>query len=288
MFNRLITAPTAVRSYSGVVKRWECDHNGHWNMQFYMRGFQMASEVLATLVTGTNPGARSADLRHYRFHREVFCPEAMYVLSSRIAEGPLTGSVLHRMLRGGDRLLSATAIERPGYPVDALPFCTAEELRPALSRGLAAVPHDAAGADGAEPGADVIGILRPADLDHLGEAQCDVLAALCTGSSHGFLSGIGLTTEWVRQNNCNRMAVEMSFKRHAPCRLGDMLATRTRVSTLGHRHFTLCQQIVDGVTGAPRATLEKLMLMIDLDTRKPVGLPDLLRGSAHMQGGAVQ
>jgi acyl-CoA thioesterase FadM len=46
-----ISAST-METYRGVVQPWECDRNNHWNVRFYIRAFQMASEALAIAITG--------------------------------------------------------------------------------------------------------------------------------------------------------------------------------------------------------------------------------------------
>lgn len=285
MFNRLMTTDTAVATYSGVVKRWECDRNNHWNVQFYVRAFQMASELLASVTTGENPGSGSTGFRHYRFHGELFCPETMRVLSSRIGEGPYAGWVLHRMVKGMDGRLSATAIERPAYPVESLPTCTPEELHPALPRGLPAEPHvwvDTPRDGGGQPlDTAVIGTVRPMDVEHCGRLQWNVLASMCSGASHHFLNQIGLTADWINESNCNRMAVEMSLTWHGECRAGDSIEVVSWVADVGTRHFTARHQIRNARTGVPCATLEQLMLVIDLEKRKPVSVPAFIRAAAE-------
>lgn len=293
MLDRLLTTDTAVATYSGVVKRWECDRNNHWNVQFYVRAFQMASEILATATTGENPGSESTAFRHYRFHGELFCPETMRVLSARIAEGPYAGWVLHRMLKGKDGKLSATAIEKPAYPVAELPVCTAAELQHALPRGLPAARHGWIGSPRDLAGAPLppamIGTVRPGDVDHRDRLQWNVLAGLCSGASHNFLNQIGLTADWINQSNCNRMAVEMSLTWHGGCGVGDSLDVQSWVSDVGSRYFTTRHQVVEAQSGAACATLEQLLLVIDLEKRKPVTVPDFIRGAGQGLGlGAAQ
>ncbi|MGR3375415.1 acyl-CoA thioesterase [Salipiger abyssi] len=288
MLDRLLRTDTAVATYSSVVKRWECDRNNHWNVQFYVRAFQMASEILASATTGENPGSQSTAFRHYRFHGELFCPETMRVLSARIAEGPYAGWVLHRMLKGKDDRLSATAIEKPAYPVADLPVCTAAELQPALPRGLPAAPHELVAAprdpQGAALPTAMVGVVRPSDVDHRDRLQWNALAGLCSGASHSFLNQLGLTADWINESNCNRMAVEMSVTLHGGCGVGDSLDIQSWVSDLGSRHFTTRHQILNTQTGAPCATLEQLLLVIDLEKRKPVSVPDFLREAARAHG----
>ncbi len=132
MLSRLPRSEAGIATYAGTVRPWECDRNNHWNVQFYLRAFQMASEILAAAGLGRNPGAASTAFRHFRFHGELFATETMKVVSGRIAEGPMEGHVLHRMVTGPDDRLSATAIEAPAYAVGGLPVIGGELLRKAL------------------------------------------------------------------------------------------------------------------------------------------------------------
>ncbi|MCA0043369.1 thioesterase family protein [Celeribacter litoreus] len=281
MFDRLKRTESAVVSYSGAVKRWECDRNGHMNVQFYVRAFQMASEVLATLVLGENPGTQSSDLRHYRFHGELFSGEAMHIQSSRIADGEFAGWVLHRMFKGAR--LSATAIERPAYPVEGLPACRPEALEKALPRGLSPTAERAGGLSDTLS-ASPVGVLRPSELDHHGAVQWNALTALCSNASHGFLEQIGLTADWVNTSNCNRMAVEMSIARHGLGAAGDTVAIRAGIADVASRSFTMRMEVVHGVTAAPLATVEQLCLVVDLESRKPVMVPEFVRTAAARYG----
>lgn len=271
----------SVLSYAGVVKRWECDRNDHWNVQFYVRAFQMASEVLATALTGANPGSDSARIRHYRFHGELFCPEPMLVRSSRIEGGAFDGHVVHWMEKGADGSLCATAIEAPAYPTARLPGRPAADLARALPRSIDGDAHswrdDASSAGHPTP----LGTIRPGDVDHTGDVNAHELAARVASASHHLLGRIGFTAEWIDRTNCNRMAVEMKVTRHGSCRAGDGLAATSWLSAEpGGRVFSTTHRVVDAATGAPCATVEQRMLVIDLGGRRPVRLPDFVLAAA--------
>ncbi len=270
-------------TYSSVVRQWECDRNDHWNMQYYVRAFQVASEVLAHALTGANPGSASATLRHYRFHRELRCPQTMRIRSSRIAGGAFDGAVIHWMEAGATGELSATAIEWPAYPVGALPARAEADLARALPRGLSAAPHVWNPAAARLPAAPA-GVVRPAEVDHTGDILANELVARNSAGSHQLLNRLGLTVDWIDRTNCNRMAVEVKVGRHGPARAGEMLEVASWVSEIGTRSFTIHHQMANATTGRPCASIEILMLVIDLGTRRATAVPGFVQEARERLG----
>lgn len=268
--------PPGDLTYSGVVRRWELDHNDHWNVQFYIRAFQMASELVATRALGRNPGVVGALLWHFRFHRELVCPQPMRIHSARIAGGPQAGNVVHQMVSGSENWLSATAIEVPDY-VPNLPAVSADAIVRALPRGLRFERLPWMDQSPSAP----VGVVRPSDLDHLGALLPNVLLSVCASASHSYMGGLGLTAEWAKATGCNRMSVEMTLTRHALCRAGDHLAVATAITEVGARHFVLLHEVSNAVTGAACASVEQSLLVIDLKTRKPVDLPEFIRAAVR-------
>ncbi len=258
------------------MRRWELDHNDHWNVQFYIRAFQMASELVATRALGRNPGVAGALLWHYRFHRELICPQPMRIHSARIADGPQAGHVVHHMVSGPDNWLSATAIEVPDYEPDLLAV-PADTIARALPRGLLFQPLSWTEQEPIVP----VGVVRPFDLDHMGALLPNVLLSVCASASHSYMGGLGLTAEWAKATGSNRMSVEMTLTRHALCRAGDHLGVATAITQVGSKHFVLCHEVSNAVTGMAYASVEQSLLIIDLKRRKPVELPDFIRAAVR-------
>lgn len=277
----------SVLTYSGVVKRWECDRNKRWSVQFYVRAFQMASEVLAAATTGGNPGVASARVRHYRFHGDLFCPDTMRVQSSRIEGGECDGLVVHWMEAGQDGgRLAATAVEMPAYPNDSLPRRAACSVTPALPRGISAGPHRwddrmSGGSDSVFHQA-LLGVVGPMDADHKKDLTASELLSRVGAATHHMLGRIGFTSDWLDQLNCSWMAVEMKITRHGTCRVGESLEAMSWITVApGTQTFTTTHQLVNATTGTPCATVEQLMLVINLATRQPVVLPDFVTGAGQ-------
>jgi acyl-CoA thioester hydrolase len=269
-----------ITSYSGVVRRWECGRNDRWDIQFYARAFQAASEVLAVALTGRNPGSAGASLRHYRFHHEVFCPAPVTIRSARISGGPLDGALAHRMETGAERQLAATAIEWPAIPVADLPACDGESVTAVMMRGLSPAPHLAARQSVTMPQGRTqvvpVGVVRPVDVDHLGNLAVNELVNRCSQASHLLYEQFGFTRSWVESTNCSPVAVEMKVTSHDACTPGTVLDVNTSVAASGGKTFSTLYRVFNAISGAPLATVEQLMIIVDLEKRRAVPLPDFI------------
>ncbi|MHA6688076.1 thioesterase family protein [Mesorhizobium sp. A556] len=274
----MTTSGKPQRTYIGVVRTWECDENEHLNLGFYIRAFQDASEAFAILVSGRNPGASTAVLRHLRFHRELLVSKIYTIDSTLVLGGEYDGAIVH--LLKSDGVLCATALDRPGYDITG---STPRWEQPvgmalALPRGLAATPHssndkkspDAAGLEAQ------LGIVRPDEVDHTGQLMMHELFAFCTLSSLHMLHSIGLSSEWRATSACTHMGVEVKVTRHGDCRPGDALRSRSWISPIGSKALSL-RHVVCTQTGAPVASVQQVLVVVNSTARRAVALPDFLQ-----------
>lgn len=269
----------AVLTHRGHVWRWECDRNHHWNTKFYIRAFQQASEILAVSATGRNPGQATAAVRHVRFLKEIGRDASMVVHSARVAGGAHDGAIIHLMSNGDTGRLSATALDRPGYPADAVPAIPYQRLPAPPTRGLADGPHAAIPQDG---GGDVAeyGPLSAGEFDHAGGWLAQDLLAKTTAASHFLLNRIGFTPEWISRTNRNRMAVETKTTRFGSCGPGDPMRVVAGIGDVRRSTFVTHFRIEHSGTGDVVAVVEQLLVVVDLETRRSVTIPDFVHSAA--------
>lgn len=268
-------------TFRGVVQHWECDRNDHWSARFYVRSFQMASETLAMRYGGNNPGAATANVRHCRFHRELFAGATMMVSSARVAGGPHDGAIVHLMTSDGRPC--ATALDQPGYDASAIPEISENEIALAKPRGLEWVPHSCFGpgivreleSAVRSPGE----IVRPADLDHTGNFVVNEIFARGSNGSHTLLDALGFTAEWTRTSRISRMAVELKITRHGSCGAGDALQSCSWIS-LAHEKVFAVRHLLLTQGERPVASVEQLLAAVNLDSRRAVPIPEFVR-KAH-------
>ena len=262
------------------VERWECDYNNHWNVRFYGRSFQMASEVLAARQTGENAGAAIVHTRHIRFHKELFVSAPVTIRSARVDGGPQDGAVVH--LLSSDGRLAASSLEQPGPGATLLPGIPAADLALALPRSIKAEPH---AADWPMTGDDqvfVLGPVRPAELDHTGALLTEDLFKRVALVSHHQLAAVGYTAAFVKETGLTRMSVENKVTRHADPRPGDIVQARSRIVHVGGKAFNVCYRL-EGSNGSAIATAEQCFVTVDLNSRRAVEVPGFLRDAIKPQ-----
>ena len=265
-------APRGMVSYAGVVKRWECDLNGHMNVQFFLRAFHQASAVCAA-VLGPVPAA-TAPLRLYRFCREIFCPEAYCLESFRLQGGRFDGWVFHRMQSSDRDTTYATAVEAPTAICAALPLLEAAGIEDLLPRSLTPSPLDAPFLERDRAQALGLGLTQPAQLDHTGTVPVHEIAAKMATASHVLFERMGLTQKRIKADRINRFMLEAKFDPRQAVASGIHLRA---LSYLDHqpdrKTFRTLHQILDAKDGSLVASFESLMGIIDLETRRMIALP---------------
>ncbi|AJE49210.1 thioesterase family protein [Celeribacter indicus] len=268
------------------VNQWECDHNGHWNVRFYSRAAQAASEAAAVLCGASNPGAASVTTRHLRYHRELFSGAPVRVRSGVLTGGPQAGALLHLIESHGR--LSATALDRTPGPVPQVGAFPAGAATHALPRGLP--PGDFVPLREGEAARDVIlGPVPTEARDHTGDLSSDGMMNFVSIASHGLLNALGFTPEFVARTGISRMAVEMKTTRHVFCPESTILSARSVIAAVTGKSAVIRHDLYSATTGTVIASAAQCIVMVDLSTRKAVPMPEeLARGFGTAMPAAVQ
>jgi acyl-CoA thioester hydrolase len=260
-------------SYHTRVERWECDYNDHWNVRFYGRSFQAASEMMATLNGQANPGGATIGTRHLRFHKELRVSAPVEVRSARLpGNGPFGNAVAHILSSNGQ--LSATALDYPVSYGDHLPEVSADEVPFVLPRGIIAPPPSQR-PDTAPLTEVALGPVRGADLDHHGIIGFEALLRFASTIQHAQLNRFGLTPEFAASCGINRMGIEFRVTRgeHPPA--GTPLWGKSWIYKIEGKAIWALTEI-ETADGASVARIEMCVLTVDLNTRKAVPVPDFV------------
>lgn len=274
-------------SHRSFVNNWECDENDHWNVQFYSRAFQHASEALSIIHGGSNPGAASAVVRHIRYHRELRAADSIRISSARVGSGPFRGCIAHLMHDSQSGGLSATALDRPEYAVEHIRPVNENAIADALPRGLPAdpfVPADS-GAMLRDGRAIIsnISIVRPFEIDHGGNLLANETVSRITDGAPHVWHHIGVTTDWLKQQGLGRVAVEMKLARMGRCGPGDAIRVVSWLAEVEGRTFVLHHQLETIGNDRIVAASEVRCLVMDLKTRKVARLPEFLAKSRETE-----
>lgn len=261
-------------TYHTRVERWECDYNDHWNVRFYGRSFQAASETVAAHGARPNPGAATIDSRQMRFHEELRVSAPVEVRSAVLADaGELGGAIVHQMWSAGK--LVAMALDLPGRGGEHLPRVTPEDVPMALPRGISGPLPDTTPAKGADLTEIQLGPIRREDLDHTGALRFDHILKHSSNIQHTQLNKLGLTPEFADKNRINRMGVEFRVTPGVSPTEGDCLVGRTWLTKISGKAMWATTTIAtsqDELAGI----IEMCVVTVDLDTRKAVAVPDFM------------
>lgn len=270
------------------VNTWECDENDHLNVQFYFQRFADADAhfQLQSGLSRTLTGRRID--RHVRYHAECRVG-ALQAVRSGLAETSHDHlSVVHVLYETDSNRISATALDhyRPAAPIP----------EPVLARMPAADPADLAAArprSFAEPPPETTitperilaaggfttlrGVVKPAHCTAEGTvSDRHVIAAMSDAASHVWESA-PMKRRWLEDNGCGRVAVEMRLVYGAPAPAGTLsqviskwLGARSTVLRFRHHLF-------DAATGRCHAIVESAGLIMNLERRRAVRLPEGFR-----------
>ncbi len=282
MSERQSDATSATReTYRSFVNTWECDENDHLNVQFYFRAFQQAAEIFALQAGLVSGGARSAIVRHVRYHRELRRSRSYIVRSGIVSDGTHGGSIVHLLSDAESGVLNATALDRPGYRTPAAPLISQAQIAAALPRGvepgvLLAVPTRELLASGKAVTSNH-SIVLPGECGSDGAMLSNALVSRFTDGAPHVWAHYGISTDWLTQTGHGRVAVEMKLTRLAEAKPGDGLRQFSWMELAGEKTFLLRHQIENVATGEAVATGHVCGLVMDLSTRKAVALPKAMR-----------
>lgn len=279
----LDTAPLrGVVSHYTRVEQWECDYNAHWNTRFYARSFHFAHEaVLAENgdMALARPTLRS---RHIRFHHELRAGAAVEIRSLRLpppisSMGSAT-TLLHRLEANGQICATAIDLLHPDSPVPQhLPYLPPNSASSHMPRGLDTGSHALSlqSLIAAAPPRPITTIAC-SDLDASGGLRSESVARLVSTSSHHQLDGIGLTRAYSETCRINRMNAELRMTMGQPVTAGRILYGQSAVVGSTQTSFITAHRL-SLADGSMVAIVELCLLMVDLDSRKVVPVPEFLR-----------
>lgn len=276
MYDKFNPARYGISTLHTRVEKWECDFNEHWNARYYSRSFQQAAEYVATLSGGENPGMSAFSQRSIRFHRELRAAAAVEVRSMRVADGVHAGATVHLLSSAGQ--LSAAAFDLSGVGAAHLPAVEASALALAMPRGDILVRGGAENL--ATDHLTLSGPVRPNELDHTGMILYEAIIARVGHGMYDKLHRMGFTPEFTEKTGIGRMAVQSAVRPvHASCPSGTILRVRSRLLQVGEKVFSTWH-CLETINGQPVADVSHDVLAVDLNKRRAVPPPALLRAQA--------
>jgi len=267
-----------------LVNRWECDENDHLNVQFYFSRFEEADRQFR-LISGlseTLVGARR--VRHVRYHKELRSGDLITIQSCIAFDGPHMLTVVHEMRDGSTGALAATALD--GYEPSANSAKTLRQrfkdfqcsmIAEASPKGIQTAP---AGLRATLPGllakgADICyrGTVLPRDIGTDGKADDKYALGCCSDGVAHVWQRTPMTHAYLGEHGYGRVAVEMKLTWATPLKTGDAVVVASGFTGISSKTFSIRHHIFESRTSRLAATLDVVVLTMDLSARAAADLP---------------
>lgn len=267
-----------IETHRSFVNRWECDENNHMNVQFYMKRFDEATQIMDAIEGHKAP---RPTMRHVRYHRELLEGDGAIIRSGWFTDGDGNTHRVHIMSHSETGKICTTALDtfaksppaRTGGPV-----CDGSDLEPALPRGLDDAPiiFENAEATVAKKIAVIsnYSIVEDHDRETDGHLHFNRIISRFTDGAPHIWDLSGLTTSWLQNQNLGRVAVEMKVMATSDTLAGTALRLISCISDRNEKTFRILHQLQEIVSGKVIALGEVRCLILDLERRKAVALPE--------------
>lgn len=269
-------------THRSFVNTWECDENGHMNVQFYLKRFDEAAAVFSVLDDQAGTLAGQSIIRHVRYHRELHAGDSTVIRSGIGGSGLHNGQCFHILSNAmtGEVCTTALDVLRKSNAVKGSVNGVGEIPEVVHPRGLQVGPVEPFESNSLlERGMAIItnhSVVGQHDLDQYGNLMTHRVVSRFTDGAPHIWEAAGVTTKWLNENNNGRVAVEMKVEildRVAP---GAVLRLVSRTSEVAGRTLRIDHQLEE--LQGPRqlralARGSVRCLVMNLETRKAVALP---------------
>ncbi|MEQ9641012.1 MAG: thioesterase family protein [Alphaproteobacteria bacterium] len=291
---------TAIALYRGMVNTWECDVNGHMNVQFYLAKTGEGMPHLRQAI-GLTPAVIADTGRSYaaikalvRYRQEVHAGDPLHVEATIVEATDKTMTIVADMTRSSDGKLSArvelTAIAfdltarramawapEQRERIDALLSERPAELRAPGTGGPSTPP------DGASPRAPLLSAqssVKAWECDELGHFSAHFYMDRVTDSVSHMLAAMGLDPASRAERGVVTGALEYDIRFRRELRAGEVVTLHSGLLGLGEKTFRAGHVMREAGSGKVCATFDSIGVCIDSKARRAVRFPDDLRDRA--------
>jgi acyl-CoA thioester hydrolase len=291
----------------GSVQTWECDMNGHMNVQFYVRHAMDSLRVMG-MTLGIGP-AYQRDLgagllpveHHIRYYREQHPGDPFRIQAGLLAVDMEHLHVVQEMRSIPDDALVATFVSQvqlkdlrsrdtihlPPATLEKAAAYRAERSEQAAIRGVSSAkprtkPTLAEAAELALKHTHS-SIINHSEDDGFGHMSIQGFMARVSDAYPVLMASIP-AFQHINEHGLGGAALEYRFIYHQVPQLNDIITIRSGVSAVASKTYNLCHWLFNAATKTCLATAEVVTVPLDLQTRRAVALPeaDRLELSEHV------
>ena len=125
------------------------------------------------------------------------------------------------------------------------------------------------------------GVAYPWEADHMGHMNVQFYMAKFDSATWHFFGAIGMTADWLRENQRGMAAVEQKINYRAELFPGDLIVVQTAVTDVSKRSLRFSHVMSNSSNGEDAATAELVAVHIDLPSRAPTAIPEPIRKRAQ-------
>jgi len=259
-----------VETHRSFVNTWECDENAHMNVQFYWKRFDEAARIFK-LKSGQET---QSEYEPWRDRHVLYLGELHSGTTTVVHSRQEGGYLVHMLSNEEDGSQSASAFEQCGDSVNIAEL--PDTVRP---RSLPVAPLEVcdAGAKIANGRGLVthMGVVNPVECDCEGNLLDQHHISRLSDAAAHLWSFVGVKRSWMGENNLGSAAVEMKVTRHCPVVVGTHVEITSWVEEIREKTFSFRHQVQDMKTGKALYSSAVTALMMDLEKRKAVPIPQL-------------
>jgi acyl-CoA thioesterase FadM len=264
-----------VETYRGTVFRWEVDHNDHFTVAYYLGRIADAGRVMLNAL-GAAPASTVDCFINYR--RELRTGDVMHVESGVIAIEGETLLLGHKLFDSASGELCTTVEQRVAAKLGADARAEAEARRVSWDGPARESRPRPPRLDGLRDTArDTV---KPDEVDPTGQLALSAAVQRFSASNAQVLTAFGLTPAYMREQRRGFSTFELQLTMGRTVQPGDPLVVRGGLVHVGKSSMQILHVMTDVQTGAEVASLHQSGVHFDQDRRRPVPLPDDLRGRA--------
>ena len=273
---------SVIETIRSFVNTWECDSHGHLNARFYAARFENAARCFARLAGfETEQKAPPRNLL-IKFHSEARSGQLLVVDSAFLRDAPWKHAIGHRMFDASSGLLLASALDSTDA-LKSLPVSLTQRFQRDYephrdgSKAASIVFEHVGDKDEIKARGGITtarGVILPADVDVDGNALEQTHVGFFSDGAAHMWQDIGLTKQ---SSASGRAVVNLSMSFLAPLRAGDLVEQLSHVTRVRSRTITMRHYQFNAVTGAVSAIAEAVGMIMNLETRKSVAIPEHIR-----------
>ena len=121
------------------------------------------------------------------------------------------------------------------------------------------------------------GVVYPHQLDHMGHMNVQWYTGKFDEATWHLFSAVGITPDYIRENNKGMAAVEQLTKYKAEALAGDLLVIKSCVIEIKDKSLRFLHTMSNAVSGVEVATSELVGVHLDRELRKACSFPEYIK-----------